>query len=49
MIQRIATLCCLLLTIPHFAQLGGESTYQFLNLVSSPRQAALGRKGDYQF
>ena len=26
------------------AQLGGESTYQFLNLVSSPRQAALGGK-----
>lgn len=27
-----------------FAQLGGESTYQFLNLISSPRQAALGGK-----
>jgi hypothetical protein len=27
-----------------FAQLGGESTFQFLNLVSSPRQAALGGK-----
>lgn len=27
-----------------FAQLGGETTYQFLNLVSSPRQAALGGK-----
>jgi hypothetical protein len=26
------------------AQIGGESTYQFLNLVSSPRQAALGGK-----
>lgn len=26
------------------AQLGGESTYQFLNLVSSARQAALGGK-----
>ena len=26
------------------AQLGGNSTYQFLNLVSSPRQAALGGK-----
>ncbi len=25
-----------------FSQIGGESTYQFLNLVSSPRQAALG-------
>jgi len=27
-----------------YAQIGGESTYQFLNLVSSPRQAALGGK-----
>lgn len=27
-----------------YAQLGGETTYQFLNLVSSPRQAALGGK-----
>lgn len=27
-----------------YAQLGGQSTYQFLNLVSSPRQAALGGK-----
>lgn len=26
------------------SQVGGESTYQFLNLVSSPRQAALGGK-----
>ena len=26
------------------AQLGGRSTYQFLNLVSSPKQAALGGK-----
>lgn len=25
-------------------QVGGESTYQFLNLISSPRQAALGGK-----
>lgn len=27
-----------------FAQVGGEATYQFLNLISSPRQAALGGK-----
>ncbi|MDG1378976.1 MAG: type IX secretion system protein PorQ [Flavobacteriaceae bacterium] len=27
-----------------FSQLGGEATYQFLNLISSPRQAALGGK-----
>jgi len=26
------------------AQIGGQSTYQFLNLVASPRQAALGGK-----
>ncbi|MFK7833975.1 MAG: type IX secretion system protein PorQ [Winogradskyella sp.] len=44
MIKRISTLCLMLLALPMFAQLGGESTYQFLNLVSSPRQAALGGK-----
>ncbi|WP_299110252.1 type IX secretion system protein PorQ [uncultured Winogradskyella sp.] len=44
MIKRISTLCIMLLALPVFAQLGGESTYQFLNLVSSPRQAALGGK-----
>jgi len=27
-----------------FAQVGGRSTYQFLNLVNNPRQAALGGK-----
>jgi hypothetical protein len=32
------------ITAPVFAQLGGNSTYQFLNLISSPRQAALGGK-----
>lgn len=31
-------------TAPVFAQLGGNATYQFLNLMSSPRQAALGGK-----
>lgn len=31
-------------TAPISAQLGGNSTYQFLNLMSSPRQAALGGK-----
>lgn len=44
MIKRISTLFLMLLALPLFAQLGGESTYQFLNLVSSPRQAALGGK-----
>ena len=32
------------ITAPVFAQLGGNATYQFLNLISSPRQAALGGK-----
>ncbi|GGW62027.1 hypothetical protein DFQ11_102457 [Winogradskyella epiphytica] len=44
MIKRISTFYFLLIAIPAFAQLGGEATYQFLNLVSSPRQAALGGK-----
>jgi len=44
MIKRISILLFILTTLPAFAQLGGESTYQFLNLVSSPRQAALGGK-----
>lgn len=42
--KRIATLFALGYVVLAFAQLGGESTYQFLNLVSSPRQAALGGK-----
>jgi len=33
-----------LTTFSCFAQLGGESTYQFLNLTTNPRQAALGGK-----
>jgi len=37
-------LTSLLLTATAFAQVGGRSTYQFLNLVNSPRQAALGGK-----
>lgn len=44
MIKRLTQLSIMLLALPVFAQLGGESTYQFLNLVSSPRQAALGGK-----
>src|SRR5690606_12849713 len=44
MIGRITVLFFIVSNISVFAQLGGESTYQFLNLVSSPRQAALGGK-----
>ncbi|MCF8273359.1 MAG: type IX secretion system protein PorQ [Flavobacteriaceae bacterium] len=44
MLKRIITFFCLLMSVATIAQVGGESTYQFLNLVSSPRQAALGGK-----
>jgi len=44
MIKGVTSLILLLLALPLYGQLGGESTYQFLNLVSSPRQAALGGK-----
>ena len=42
--KGITSFFLLLVALPLFGQLGGESTYQFLNLVSSPRQAALGGK-----
>ncbi len=44
MIRKISILLQLLFTTLLFAQVGGETTYQFLNLISSPRQAALGGK-----
>lgn len=44
MLKRITTLIILICSTSIFSQVGGESTYQFLNLVSSPRQAALGGK-----
>lgn len=44
MANRITVLFFIFSTSLVFAQLGGEATYQFLNLVSSPRQAALGGK-----
>lgn len=37
-------LLALLFTSLTFSQIGGKYTYQFLNLVTSPRQAALGGK-----
>ena len=43
--SRTLFLCCaLIFTMATFAQVGGRSTYQFLNLLNSPRQAALGGK-----
>lgn len=44
MANRIIVLFFMILNTAVYAQLGGEFTYQFLNLVSSPRQAALGGK-----
>ena len=44
MLRKIITGLILCVSIYTSAQVGGESTYQFLNLVSSPRQAALGGK-----
>ncbi|MFD1162314.1 type IX secretion system protein PorQ [Hwangdonia seohaensis] len=44
MLKKIITVFCLFIGSLTFAQVGGEATYQFLNLVSSPRQAALGGK-----
>lgn len=36
--------CCFVFALSAPAQIGGKSTYQFLNLVGSPKQAALGGK-----
>lgn len=43
MFKKIMPLLWLVPTLC-FAQIGGQSVYQFLNLVQSPRQAALGGK-----
>lgn len=42
MLRKIIICFFLLISFVTNSQIGGESTYQFLNLVSSPRQAALG-------
>ncbi|MBU2951185.1 type IX secretion system protein PorQ [Tamlana agarivorans] len=44
MLKKINLFFCLLIGALATAQVGGERTYQFLNLISSPRQAALGGK-----
>lgn len=44
MIKNIYLCCFLGLQTLASAQVGGQSVYQFLNLVPSPRQAALGGK-----
>ncbi|PZD77864.1 type IX secretion system protein PorQ [Mesonia sp. K7] len=43
--QKIGRLLfAMLFSYTSYAQIGGQSTYQFLNLTASPRQAALGGK-----
>ena len=44
MLKKIIAFFCCAIGLVANAQVGGEATYQFLNLVSSPRQAALGGK-----
>ncbi len=44
MIQRLFYLGVFLIATSLFGQIGGKSTYQFLNLGISPRQVALGGK-----
>lgn len=44
MFKKITIVFIMLISTFVSAQVGGETTYQFLNLVSSPRQAALGGK-----
>jgi len=42
--QNLLYFLALMLCSTIYGQVGGRSTYQFLNLVNSPRQAALGGK-----
>ena len=44
MIKKVGFLLCVFFTVSSYSQIGGKYTYEFLNLVSSPRQAALGGK-----
>ena len=41
MLRKLLPLLFVFIT-PIYAQVGGQSVYQFLNLVQSPRQAAMG-------
>jgi hypothetical protein len=44
MLHRFLLSLLILFCSSSYGQIGGKSTYQFLNLVTSPRQAALGGK-----
>jgi len=44
MLRKLFIYLLLLCSTLSFSQIGGKYTYQFLNLITSPRQAALGGK-----
>ncbi|RTY86454.1 type IX secretion system protein PorQ [Flavobacterium sp. GT3R68] len=44
MTGKFLYVCFFLLCTVSYGQIGGQSVYQFLNLITSPRQAALGGK-----
>lgn len=44
MFKKAVFFILLLSNVPVFSQVGGRSVYQFLNLMTSPRQAAMGGK-----
>ncbi|HMI06783.1 MAG TPA: type IX secretion system protein PorQ [Flavobacterium sp.] len=44
MIRKLLNFLLILFGTVAYSQVGGQSVYQFLNLVTSPRQAALGGK-----
>lgn len=44
MLKKVVLFVAFIYSTYCFSQLGGQSTYQFLNLITSPRQAALGGK-----
>ena len=44
MTQKVFLVVSLFISQLLAAQIGGKATYQFLNLVNSPRMAALGGK-----
>ena len=44
MLKKLICTAFILFNLGSYGQIGGKSVYQFLNLVTSPRQAALGGK-----
>lgn len=44
MLKKVLLLLTIVMAFPAIAQIGGRATYQFLDLVTSTRQAALGGK-----